>query len=254
MKHVKKSVLLWYSAHEIYELVVDVESYPKFLPWCERAEILERNADGLTARLHLAYSGLRHAFTTRNVHVPDRSVQVALVDGPFSQLDGLWRFVPLPVPGADAHPGTAERLQDRVRAALRLRQRPARRRDQPGVRPDRRHLRRFLRPPRRAGLWRRASGAPVLHVAVAWSARPGEAREVGVELPAGAERARRDPRQRRDGRATVRSTSRPRRSASGAGASALDAPLADGDRVEIYRPLQMDPKEARAASRPRRRK
>ena len=100
MKHVKKSVLLWYSAHEIYELVVDVESYPKFLPWCERAEILERNAGGPTARLHLAYSGLRHAFTTRNVHVPDRSVQVALVDGPFSLLDGMWRLVPLPLPAA----------------------------------------------------------------------------------------------------------------------------------------------------------
>ena len=99
MKHVKKSVLLWYSAEEIYALVVDVESYSKFLPWCERAEILARHEDGLTARLHLAYSGLRHAFTTRNVHVPDRSVQVALVDGPFSLLDGLWRFVPLPLPG-----------------------------------------------------------------------------------------------------------------------------------------------------------
>jgi ribosome-associated toxin RatA of RatAB toxin-antitoxin module len=107
MKHVKKSVLLWYSTHEIYELVVDVESYPKFLPWCERAEVLERTPEGLTARLHLAYSGLRHAFTTRNVHVPDESVQIALVDGPFSLLDGLWRFVPLPVPGAASQPGTA---------------------------------------------------------------------------------------------------------------------------------------------------
>ena len=109
MKHVKKSVLLWYSAHEIYELVVDVESYPRFLPWCERAEILARHDDGLTARLHLAYSGLRHAFTTRNVQVVDRSVQVTLVDGPFSKLDGLWRFVPLPVPGATTgQPGAAE--------------------------------------------------------------------------------------------------------------------------------------------------
>jgi ribosome-associated toxin RatA of RatAB toxin-antitoxin module len=107
MKHVKKSVLLWYSAHEIYELVVDVESYPKFLPWCERAEILERDPDGPVARLHLAYSGLRHAFTTRNVQVPDESVRIALVDGPFSLLDGFWRFVPLPVPGAAAYPGTA---------------------------------------------------------------------------------------------------------------------------------------------------
>ena len=113
MKHVKKSVLLWYSAHEIYELVVDVESYPKFLPWCERAEILERNPEGLTARLHLA-------FTTRNAQIPDQSVQVSLVDGPFSQLEGLWRFVPLPVPGADAHPGTASacRIEFELRYAF----------------------------------------------------------------------------------------------------------------------------------------
>ena len=37
MKHVKKSVLLWYSAQEMYDLVTDVPHYPKFLPWCERA-------------------------------------------------------------------------------------------------------------------------------------------------------------------------------------------------------------------------
>ena len=98
MKHVKKSVLLWYAAHEIYELVVDVESYPAFLPWCERAEVLSRDDGGLTARLHLAYSGVRHAFTTRNAQVKDASVHIGLVDGPFSLLDGLWRFVPLPLP------------------------------------------------------------------------------------------------------------------------------------------------------------
>ena len=40
MKHVKKSVLLWYSPHEMYALVTAVEDYPKFLPWCERVEVL----------------------------------------------------------------------------------------------------------------------------------------------------------------------------------------------------------------------
>ena len=40
MKHVKKSVLLWYSAREMYELVVAVEDYPKFLPWCESSTVL----------------------------------------------------------------------------------------------------------------------------------------------------------------------------------------------------------------------
>jgi len=102
MKQVKKSVLLWYAPHEIYQLVTDVDAYPRFLPWCERVEVLARDAEGVTARLHLAYSGIRHAFTTRNVQVPDESVHIGLVDGPFSLLDGLWRFVPLPVPGEPA--------------------------------------------------------------------------------------------------------------------------------------------------------
>jgi ribosome-associated toxin RatA of RatAB toxin-antitoxin module len=98
MKHVKKSVLLWYPPHEIYQLVTDVEAYPQFLPWCERVEVLARDEQGPTARLHLAYSGIRHAFTTRNVQVPDQSVHISLVDGPFSLLDGTWRFVALPLP------------------------------------------------------------------------------------------------------------------------------------------------------------
>ena len=103
MKHVKKSVLLWYSPHEMYGLVTGVQEYPRFLPWCERAEIIEGSADAeaLTVRLHLAYAGVRHAFTTRNRQVPDESVHVGLVDGPFSLLDGMWRFLPLPLPADD---------------------------------------------------------------------------------------------------------------------------------------------------------
>lgn len=104
MKQVKKSVLLSYSATEMYTLVVDVPSYPRFLPWCERAEVLDDGPAGMTARLHLAYGGLRHAFTTRNTHVDGSSVLVSLVDGPFSVLDGAWRFVPLVLPGAETEP------------------------------------------------------------------------------------------------------------------------------------------------------
>jgi len=101
MKHVKKTVLLWYTPREMYELVTAVQDYPRFLPWCEKAEILERTESGMTARLTLAYAGVRHAFTTRNEHVPGRSVVVRLVDGPFSRLDGTWQFLPLGSPNAN---------------------------------------------------------------------------------------------------------------------------------------------------------
>lgn len=100
MKHVKKSVLLWYSPHEMYKLVTAVAEYPHFLPWCDNAEVLTQHGDGITARLGLAYMGVRHAFTTRNVQVADKSVSISLVDGPFSLLDGTWLFLPLGPPGS----------------------------------------------------------------------------------------------------------------------------------------------------------
>ena len=101
MKHVKRSVLLWYSPREIYDLVTAIELYPQFLPWCDAAQVLERRDDGVTARLGLSYAGVRHAFTTRNEHVEARSVNVRLVDGPFSVLDGLWAFNPIGDPALD---------------------------------------------------------------------------------------------------------------------------------------------------------
>jgi ribosome-associated toxin RatA of RatAB toxin-antitoxin module len=95
MKHVKKSVLLWYSAKEMYDLVTAVGDYPQFLPWCQRAEILEQHLGGMTAKLHLMYAGLRQSFTTRNTHTEGQCVVVELVDGPFSLLNGTWNFLPL---------------------------------------------------------------------------------------------------------------------------------------------------------------
>lgn len=101
MKQVKKTVLLWYSPLEMYELVTGIRQYPQFLPWCESAELLDQHDDGVTARLGLAYAGVRHAFTTRNTHESGRLVRMQLVDGPFSMLDGVWQFHPLAKPGAE---------------------------------------------------------------------------------------------------------------------------------------------------------
>ena len=104
MKQVKKSVLLWHTPREMYELVTQVERYPEFLPWCNKVEVLAVEEGAVTARLHLAYAGVRHAFTTRNRNEDGRSVRMELVDGPFSRLDGLWQFFPLNKPGTEGEP------------------------------------------------------------------------------------------------------------------------------------------------------
>jgi ribosome-associated toxin RatA of RatAB toxin-antitoxin module len=95
MKTIHKSVLLWHSAHEMFALVTDIAKYPQFLPWCEKGEVLEEGDAGMVARVSMAISGLHQSFTTRNTHESDRRVDMALVDGPFSHLEGCWQFTPL---------------------------------------------------------------------------------------------------------------------------------------------------------------
>jgi ribosome-associated toxin RatA of RatAB toxin-antitoxin module len=72
----------------------------------------------MTARLHLHYAGLRHAFTTRNTHEPDQTVTMALVDGPFSVLDGTWRFLPIGGAAADQPGSAACRIEFDLRYAF----------------------------------------------------------------------------------------------------------------------------------------
>ncbi|MFN5177170.1 type II toxin-antitoxin system RatA family toxin [Limnohabitans sp.] len=95
MKNIHKSVLIWYSPQEMFRLVTDVARYPEFLPWCDHASVKQTTADGMVAEIGMAVAGLKQAFTTRNTHVENRSVQMQLVNGPFSSLSGGWTFSPV---------------------------------------------------------------------------------------------------------------------------------------------------------------
>jgi len=95
MKTVHKSVLIWYSAEEMFDLVTDVDRYPEFLPWCDKASANERTEAGMLAEIGIAFAGLHQTFRTRNEHVPGREVHIRLVEGPFSRLEGRWTFTPL---------------------------------------------------------------------------------------------------------------------------------------------------------------
>jgi len=79
----------------MFELVAKVEDYPLFMPWCGGTEVHSRDEHGMEASVLIQFAGLRQTFTTRNtLHSPEKSV-LALVDGPFSSLFGVWEFQPL---------------------------------------------------------------------------------------------------------------------------------------------------------------
>lgn len=92
MVQIRRSALVRYSPEQMFELVNDVEAYPKRFPWCAGASVLQRDGDVIEARLDLRFAGMRQSFTTRNNgHRPER-LEMHLVDGPFRSLEGVWTF------------------------------------------------------------------------------------------------------------------------------------------------------------------
>jgi ribosome-associated toxin RatA of RatAB toxin-antitoxin module len=96
MTAIHRSALMPYSAGQMYDVVIDIERYPDFLPWCAATEILEHRDDFMRASIHMRKGKLNHAFTTRNRLVPGRQVHMELEDGPFRKLEGDWLLTSLP--------------------------------------------------------------------------------------------------------------------------------------------------------------
>ncbi|PKM11213.1 MAG: ubiquinone-binding protein [Gammaproteobacteria bacterium HGW-Gammaproteobacteria-3] len=95
MTVIQKSALVRYSAQKMFDLVDDIESYPKFLPWCAGSKILRREDDIVEAELLIAKGGFKKSFSTRNTLDRGGRISITLLDGPFTYLEGQWNFMPL---------------------------------------------------------------------------------------------------------------------------------------------------------------
>jgi ribosome-associated toxin RatA of RatAB toxin-antitoxin module len=98
MTAIHRSAIVPYSAHQMFELVADIPSYPKFLPWCGGARIVSAQGDEVIAAIDIAYSGVHRTFSTRNLLQRGKMMEIRLLEGPFSYLQGFWQFKAL-----DAH-------------------------------------------------------------------------------------------------------------------------------------------------------
>ena len=96
MIEIRRQAIVRRPPAEMFDLVNDVEAYPRRFGWCAGARVLEREGDAsLVARLDLRFAGLTQHFVTRNtIHRPS-CIAMRFVEGPFRSLSGEWNFVPL---------------------------------------------------------------------------------------------------------------------------------------------------------------
>jgi ribosome-associated toxin RatA of RatAB toxin-antitoxin module len=89
---IERSAIVTHTAGQMFALVNDVGRYPEFLPWCTGARVRDESENQRLASITVAWGLLKTAFTTRNTLDPDRNILMNLVDGPFRELTGQWRF------------------------------------------------------------------------------------------------------------------------------------------------------------------
>jgi coenzyme Q-binding protein COQ10 len=89
-----------YPAGALFDLVGDVEAYPRFVPWLSDLSTSNRRLDGggvtvLDAEARVKFAFLRERFSTRvRLDRPRLAIDVALLSGPFRRLENHWRFEP----------------------------------------------------------------------------------------------------------------------------------------------------------------
>ncbi|MGS2721321.1 type II toxin-antitoxin system RatA family toxin [Paraglaciecola aestuariivivens] len=95
MANVSRSALVAYSAESMFDLINDVERYPDFIPGCAETKVLAQNEHSMRASILIAKAGITQWFTTQNTLKRGESIQMELVDGPFSELSGGWTITAL---------------------------------------------------------------------------------------------------------------------------------------------------------------
>ena len=89
-----------HSASNMFDLVVDMEKYPLFVPLCTALKVRSctDKGDGVSvviAAMTVAYKMIQQTFVTRDtLDRPNLKILVEYLDGPFSHLQNRWVFHP----------------------------------------------------------------------------------------------------------------------------------------------------------------
>ncbi len=95
-----ESKILPHNAEEIFAIVMDIENYPQFLPWCKQAKIVEHiSANNLTADLLISFKNIfeKYRSDVKYGAINDEAangyfVDVYAISGPFKKLINKWQF------------------------------------------------------------------------------------------------------------------------------------------------------------------
>lgn len=98
MPKITRTILSLHTISEIESLIMDIESYPQFLPWCADAKILKHHAEKVTAELYIDFKVIKERYTSEiSLHSKGRSriIDIKAITGPFKHFTTKWILKPV---------------------------------------------------------------------------------------------------------------------------------------------------------------
>jgi coenzyme Q-binding protein COQ10 len=101
MTSVQTSRVLGYPWPALFNLVLDVECYPQFVPHCREVRLLSHRMEEpgttiIVSRMTVGFSVLQLGYANQTVgDAISRRIRVDALDGPLRYLRALWSFEPL---------------------------------------------------------------------------------------------------------------------------------------------------------------
>ena len=93
MKSSKKEIVINHSAKDLYEIVLDIEKYPEFIPWCSSVKILKKTHMNIIADLIVEYKLFSKVFTSDvKYNNKDLTIDVLYIKGPLKNIITKWKF------------------------------------------------------------------------------------------------------------------------------------------------------------------
>ena len=92
MNYINKSEKINVSKEMIFDLINNVDEYENFLPWCSSSNILSGDDKTMSAEIKISKSLVNLKFTTKNIIQKYKIINLQLIDGPFTHLEGYWKF------------------------------------------------------------------------------------------------------------------------------------------------------------------
>lgn len=89
-----------YSVQDLSSLVLNVESYPEFLPWCGAARVISNMGKEILAELVIEFKGFNGQYQSKICHKTlledSYIIEVEAISGPFEYLKNTWLFTKKP--------------------------------------------------------------------------------------------------------------------------------------------------------------